>query len=283
MKNSQRNSKHYSPTIFEHIFNQEVDPAFAKRSSYIINHLAQAKPAHVLDAGCGRGYYVKLISMLPSTKKVIGIDINSDYVRRAQAVVKHDANAEVKQGSIYTLPFKDATFDAVVCSEILEHLDDDSNALKEIYRVLKPQGIFLASVPHLHFPFLWDPLNWILMKFFNTHVNKDTWWLAGIWADHVRLYSEKKLHSKIKNAGFSIQDSQELIRWCWPFSHFFLYAIGKNLVERFGATGFDRFNFEQTKPLSQLLAAIMRFPSQLLDKTLPIKVSMNLVVMAQKK
>lgn len=281
-KPSLKNMKHSLPN-FNSIFSQEVDPAFAMRSAFIINHLIEEKPEQILDAGCGRGYYVKLISMIPTTKKIVGIDINKGYVRRAQAVTKTNSNAEVKFGSIYKLPFKDNALDAVVCSEIFEHLDDDTGAMKEIYRVLKPGGILLASVPNQYFPFLWDPINWILMRFFNTHINKDIWWLSGIWADHVRLYTQEEFHTRIKNVGFSIEDSQEFIRWCWPFSHFFLYAIGKNLVERFGASGFDRFNFDQAKPLSKLLATIMRFPSQILDPILPIKASMNLAVMARKK
>ena len=119
---------------FQRIFDQEIDPAFAQRSAYIIRSLQKTKAKNILDAGCGRSYYVKLISMLPSTEKVIGIDINKEYLKRAKTTLWSTPNAEIQQASIYKLPYKNNSFDAVVCSEILEHLDDDEAALKEITR-----------------------------------------------------------------------------------------------------------------------------------------------------
>ncbi len=274
MKNSRQ--------IFKNIFDQEIDPAFAQRSEYIIDKLHKIKAHKVLDAGCGRGYYVKLISMLPHTKKVIGIDINNNYLKRAHETIRGESKATVISGSIYSLPFARSTFDAVVCSEILEHLNADKKALAELRRVLKPGGSLLISVPHQNFPFLWDPINWTLMKFFNTHMNPDRWWIAGIWADHVRLYTKKELLSKIENSGFVVLNNEDVVMWSWPFSHFLLYGIGKNLVERFGTSGFDRFNIDASKPLSKFLASFMRFPSHLLDKKIPTKTSTNLVVHAIK-
>jgi len=50
-------------------------------------------------------------------------------------------------GSAYSLPFNDNSFDLVVCSEVLEHLHEYKDAIKEISRVLRPGGQFLASVP----------------------------------------------------------------------------------------------------------------------------------------
>lgn len=49
-----------------------------------------------------------------------------------------------------SLPFRDAVFDAVICSEMLEHVPDPMAVIKEISRVLKPNGVLLASVPFLN-------------------------------------------------------------------------------------------------------------------------------------
>jgi SAM-dependent methyltransferase len=54
------------------------------------------------------------------------------------------------------LPFKSGTFGAVVCSEVLEHLDDDRRALGEMSRVLQPGGTAIITFPHRHFYFAWD-------------------------------------------------------------------------------------------------------------------------------
>ena len=296
MKNSQRIYKHAykissqmplksqqtSEQSLKFIFDQEIDPAFAKRAEYIITKLQQNGSKSILDVGCGRGYYIKLLSLLKFPKKIVGVDIKTSYLSKAREITKHDKRVSVQQASIYELPFKNNSFDAVICSEILEHLDNEAAALKEIYRILRPQGVFLISVPHQHFPFLWDPLNWVLMRFFHTHIPKHIWWLAGIWADHERLYTKKQLTNIIQKQKFTVVDEQEFIRWCWPFTHFLLYGLGKNIVERMGASEFDRFNVDNEKPLSRFLARLVRLPSVLLDKTLRIPVSQTLVMTARK-
>lgn len=260
------------------ILKNEVDPAFTKRASFILQSIEDKQPEKVLDAGCGRGFYVHAISMVPFVKEMHGIDVSEDYLNIAR---KHlnDPKINLQKASIYELPYPDNYFDAVVSSEVMEHLSDDVGALKEIKRVLKPDGIVLISVPHLNFPFLWDPLNWILMKFFNTHINKDIWWLAGIWADHERLYTLEHLEQTVQQAGYKVDKSEKLISHAWPFSHFLLYGIGKNIVERLGVDEFNRFDFREKK-FSQILSSIVRFPSKL-DKPTD-KRSVNLVMRLKK-
>ncbi len=246
------------------ILRNEIDPAFAKRARLILEEVEQAHPEKILDAGCGRGFYVHAVSHFPFVKEVQGIDVNEEYLTIAKKYLT-DPKITVQKASIYELPFPDKYFDVVISSEVMEHLSDDSAALKEIKRVLKPTGTLLISVPNLHFPFLWDPLNWILMKFFNTHIDKNIWWLAGIWADHERLYTQKDLEKVVQDAGYMIEKTEKVIGHAWPFSHFFLYGIGKNIVERLGVEEFNRFDFREKK-LSQLLASILKIPA-VLDKS----------------
>lgn len=239
----------------------EIDPAFAKRAEYIFSAIERLRPQKILDAGCGRGFYVKALSFYDFPKEIHGIDINSEYIKKAEKLALSDKRIKIAEGSIYKLPYKDNFFDVVICSEILEHLTDEKKALQEIRRVLKPGGSLIATVPHHNFPFLWDPLNWILMRLFNTHVNKNIWWLAGIWADHEQLYTEKQLREIVSAQGFLVNHTRGFINNCWPFTHFILYGIGKNIVERMGGAQFDRFLFEE-KPLSLVLAKIVGFPSK---------------------
>ncbi len=264
------------------ILAQEVDPAFAKRSRHIVAAIKKAKPKKVLDAGCGRGFYVKIFTYLPFIKEIRGIDISEAYLSKARAITQSDKRVTLTKASMYKLPFEDNYFDCVVCSEVLEHLEKDSDAVGELYRVLKPKGMLLVTVPHARFPFLWDPLNWILMKIFRTHVNKNIWWLAGIWADHERLYQKNELKKLLSKNKFEVKPIRGVVNWSWPFSHFLLYAIGKNLVERAGNKAFDRFNFNQDRPLSRLLARVMAFPSRLLDRSLNTGASVDLFVEARK-
>lgn len=267
--------------LIKHVVSQEVDPAFAQRAEYILNKVRTEKPKRILDAGCGRGFYVKVLSLMKEPIEIVGIDIKEEYLEKARKNTANDKRVKILNASIYELPFKDGYFDCVISSEVLEHLDDDEMAVKEIHRVLKKKGIFLSSVPHKNFPFFWDPLNWLLMHIFRTHVNKNIWWLAGIWADHERLYTKDDYRKVLKNT-FETVYIKDILHWCWPCSHLLLYGIGKNMVERFGSKEFNRFNFAKKTPLSIVLAKVMALPSILLDKRFPRKASMGLVALSRK-
>jgi 2-polyprenyl-6-hydroxyphenyl methylase / 3-demethylubiquinone-9 3-methyltransferase len=241
------------------LLRNEVDPAYAKRAAFIFTSIEQVQPKKVLEVGCGRGFYLQALSYFSFLKEIHGIDLNKQYLAKAKKVCK-DKRITLQKGSIYELPYPAGSFDFVLASEILEHLTDDAAALKEIKRVLKPGGTLVITVPNEQFPFLWDPLNWILMRVFNTHVNKNIWWLAGMWADHEKLYTKERLARTVRNQGFSIQDAQGFVHHCWPLSHFLLYGIGKNIVEKVGTGSFDRFNFSKTK--GSFLATLFGFPSR---------------------
>ncbi|MFS8158767.1 MAG: class I SAM-dependent methyltransferase [Candidatus Roizmanbacteria bacterium] len=263
------------------IISQEIDPAFADRARAIANAVSQKSPKRILDAGCGRGFYPKLLSYFDFPIKIIGIDISKRYVKKAKSLTKNDSRVLIRQGSIYKTGLPSKSIDCIICSEVLEHLDDPSAALVEFSRLLKPKGILLISVPHDNFPFFWDPLNFLLMNLFNTHVSKDIWWLAGIWADHERLYSEDMVKDLLKT-NFTIKKIDRIVSTCWPFTHFFLYAIGKNIVEKLGGKDFDRFNFTE-KPLSQFLTWFMRLPTKLKKDIKPTDRYMDMFVLAEKK
>ncbi|MEK9175714.1 MAG: class I SAM-dependent methyltransferase [Patescibacteria group bacterium] len=73
-----------------------------------------------------------------------------------------DSDASLKPdvaGDILHLPFEDASFDSVVCLEVLEHVADTQGALREILRVLKPNGVFMVSTP-MHWPLHYEPMDY---------------------------------------------------------------------------------------------------------------------------
>lgn len=226
----------------------EPDPAFARRAGIILENLELKKGDRVIDIGCGRGFYVNLLSNLNLSLEVFGIDLNEKYLKAAKKGLKRK-KVLLKKGNALKLPFETNCFDKVIASEILEHIDKDIMAVEEIYRVLKPGGIALISVPNKNYPFLWDPLNWVLERLFDKHIPSDIWWLAGIWADHVRLYEENELKTKLKKAGFKIEKCWLATHYCFPFSHFLLYGIGKNLVEKGLFKNFNRFHNHDNQSL----------------------------------
>lgn len=93
----------------------------------------------MLDAGCGTG--LNLASMPPSST---GIDLNP---RNLALIRQRLPGMNLVNGDIEEMPFADASFATVVCTEVLEHVPYPSRALSEIRRVLKPGGLLLGSVP----------------------------------------------------------------------------------------------------------------------------------------
>jgi SAM-dependent methyltransferase len=97
----------------------------------------------ILDIGCRDG---TLTSLYAKGHRVKGLDVDPDAVARANQLgsleaKKHDLNLE-------PVPFPDASFDAVVAGEVLEHLQFPDNVVAEIRRVLRPGGVFIGSVPN---------------------------------------------------------------------------------------------------------------------------------------
>ena len=95
------------------------------------------------------------------------------------------------QGDATRLPFDDATFDRVITSEVLEHIQDDVRAISELVRVLKPGGTFAATVP-TWFP---EKVNWMLSDEY--HAPKSV-------GGHVRIYSSTELKAKLRTAGLDV-------------------------------------------------------------------------------
>jgi SAM-dependent methyltransferase len=98
--------------------------------------------ARVLDIGCGIG---EILSMLRQTRqcRCAGMDISPAAIRKLLL-----AGIEGKVSALPEVPFPSASFDAVLCTETLEHVSNVNRSLAEIRRVLKPGGLFLASVPN---------------------------------------------------------------------------------------------------------------------------------------
>jgi ubiquinone/menaquinone biosynthesis C-methylase UbiE len=93
----------------------------------------------MLDAGCGTG--LNLASLPPGS---VGIDINP---RNLALIRRRLPDHVVVEGDIEAMPFADATFSTVICTEVLAHVPYPKMALDEIRRVLRPGGILIGSVP----------------------------------------------------------------------------------------------------------------------------------------
>ena len=99
-----------------------------------------------LDVGCGAGYsLMKAYSELECEVQGIDPEPGSHGVGRFTADLWKER--PIVQGSAEALPFENDTFDVVYSSHVLEHVDSESKALQEMYRVLKPHGVLIIGVP----------------------------------------------------------------------------------------------------------------------------------------
>ncbi|MEU6821516.1 class I SAM-dependent methyltransferase [Streptomyces atriruber] len=107
---------------------------------------ATARTATVLDIGCGDGTAAATAAPLLAGHRVVGVDWSQDALKRAHARLPYVVRGELSDGG---LPFADGAADAVLFSEVVEHLVDPDSALDELRRVLRPGGHLMLSTPNL--------------------------------------------------------------------------------------------------------------------------------------
>jgi len=110
----------------------------------LINGLLEGEPEGLrLDCGCGLGMYQRKIRQ--GASPVMAMDIQESNLRYClrEGLITNTAI----RGDTSFLPFVPDTFDTVLCSEVIEHIVDDQQAVKELARVLKPGGRLIISVP----------------------------------------------------------------------------------------------------------------------------------------
>jgi predicted SAM-dependent methyltransferase len=103
----------------------------------------------------------------------------------------------IRKIDLTRIPFKDESFDIFICNHVLEHITDYRTALKEIYRVLKPDGTAILQTPFSKL--LQD-------NFEDEGINTDELRLLYYGQeDHVRIFSENRLFQSLTDAGFKLQ------------------------------------------------------------------------------
>lgn len=130
----------------------------------------------MLDIGCGTGANLEMLSEFGVAQ---GVDVSTE----ALSFCRERGLDQVKQGAAEELPYEDHSFDLVTGLDVVEHLDDDLAGLKEMARVLRPEGRALLFVPA--FMFLWG-------------VQDDV-------SNHRRRYTLPQIKKRLQEAGFEVE------------------------------------------------------------------------------
>jgi SAM-dependent methyltransferase len=136
----------------------------------------EAGSLNILDIGCGTGANLQMLSRFGVAE---GVDVSVAALDFCRA----RGLAKVKQGAAESLPYGDASFDLVTGLDVVEHLDDDIAGLREMRRVLRPDGRAVLFVPA--FMFLWG-------------VQDDI-------SHHRRRYTLPELKRKLRETGLSVE------------------------------------------------------------------------------
>jgi SAM-dependent methyltransferase len=111
-------------------------------AAYLIGRLRPG--LDVLDVGCGPGTITVDLAARVAPGRVIGLDTEAEIVDQARAIAGDVSNVTFQTGDVYALEFADASFDVVHAHQVLQHLTDPVDALREMRRVCKPDGVVAA-------------------------------------------------------------------------------------------------------------------------------------------
>jgi SAM-dependent methyltransferase len=192
----------------------------------------------VLENGCGVGMYVE--HMAPYGGQITGLEYDFERACEAGSLSRGILNAAGE-----ALPLPSGTFDLVLSHEVLEHVQDDARAVREMVRVLKPGGRMLVFVPNRGYPFETHGIYWKgKYRFGNIPLVN---YLPRVWRDllapHVNVYSRRDLEKLF--AGLPIRFIERSI----------IFGAYDNLIARFGGAGIllrKTLQFFESTPLRSL-------------------------------
>jgi 2-polyprenyl-3-methyl-5-hydroxy-6-metoxy-1,4-benzoquinol methylase len=159
--------------------------------------------AKILDIGCGSGRHVCEAFRIRGIT-VVGADLNfDDMVKAREKLHFHEKVGEhgggvwaLSSADVKNLPFKNSSFDLVICSEVLEHIHDHEKAASELIRVLKPGCDLVVSVPR----YMPETICWALSgEYHNAN------------GGHIRIYRKNELAALLEQAGAKL--------WARRFAH----------------------------------------------------------------
>lgn len=189
----------------------------------------------VLDAGAGRGTLAALLAR--AGYRVTALDESAAFVAYARhRWARGPRRSVLVRGDVLRLPFRPAAFQAGVCGEVLEHVADDSAAVAELARVLRPGGVLVVTVPAGAGAYDW----------------------LDRWAGHARRYEPAELAARLTAGGFVVE---RLCRWGFPCGLLYERWVQRPVLRRHahGRGGGAARRLGQAPIVQFLLGALFRF------------------------
>jgi len=191
-----------------------------RRLEMIVRAAGERIKGCILENGCGVGMYVEHLS--PLGGKVIGLEY--DFERAIEA---GQNSLLIINAAAESLPLPSGTFDLILSHEVIEHVQEDHTAIREIVRALKPGGRAVIFCPNRGYPFETHGVYWKGKYYFGNKlfVNYLPRALRDKLAPHVRVYSKHDMQKLFD--GLPVKFIEQTI----------IFGAYDNIIEQFGSLG----------------------------------------------
>jgi len=165
---------------------------FRRRRDLVHQALAAQPGEHILDIGCGPGFYVaELADRVGRQGSVVGIDISAEMLALAKRRCEALTNVSWHEAAATSLPLDSTSFDAAISVQVLEFVNDVDTALAELRRVLRSDGRVV----------IWD-VDWSSISWYSEHAERMARVLR-VWNGHLSHPSlPQTLGARLRAAGF---------------------------------------------------------------------------------
>jgi len=206
----------------------------------------------ILDAGCGGGTYTKILSR---TSTVISVDLSKEATRNAKENLRQSKNVFFIVSDVERLPIRGKSLDKIMCVDVIEHIANVEESLREMARVLKPFGkisIFTACGDNKF------SLEYILKPTLGRLIN-----LIRLKMGHIQIFSTPSLR-KLLESNFIIINIQYMHHWVGWFLKFLWDLFHLNSSESYYSS--YSFNESILSIFSRALWSILDVEYKLLKK-----------------
>jgi SAM-dependent methyltransferase len=168
----------------------------------VVKSLTRSLPDgyRVLEVGCGNGNVLRVLERVCARGEVIGLDREAERLQYARQRVR----CRLVQADIYDWPFR-RPFHVIGMFDVLEHLSDDCQVLRQLHRALAPGCRLVLTVP----------------------AHKELWSYTDVAAEHYRRYAPAELNQTLVECGFTVEYLTQFMMVLWP-----LMWLGRRLAAR---------------------------------------------------
>lgn len=245
----------YDAALFERI--AEAEPRsfwFRARNRLVVSalrrHFADAQT--LLEVGCGTGFILSALHEAFPHVRLTGVDVFAEGLAIARRRLPEEV--ELLQLDARELPYADE-FDVVCALDVLEHMDEDEEVLKGMFRAAKAGGGALVLVPQ--HPRLWSAMDEV--------------------AHHRRRYSRSELETKVRAAGFQVEAVSSFVSTLLPAM--VLSRAGRRLARR----PYDPIaELQPSRPLNALFERLLDLERRLIERGRSLPAGGSLLLVARK-